>query len=288
MSNGLIKIDGNIPVEYIPAKVNFEGYEGFKTRVVQLHDKYINYTVTPENLKEAKAELKKLKSFHARVNKRRITITNDIQQPAKDFKAKVDELLDIADEAKTNIEEQINVFEQKEVAERKRKKIKKIEELCELAGVDADKILWQKNWDNKTITNKLFEKEVNDQIALLKQEQIRITENTQVVANKADELGLPADHWINLLKNTPLPDVLTQMADYKSDLTSIASEQRKTKKRELQDLKIVGDRYIDATTGEIKDKVITLRLELQGTKWQISQLKNFLKLNAIKYRGLRD
>ena len=85
-----------------------------------------------------------------------------------------------------------------------------------------------------------------------------------------------------------MPDVLSEMDEYKEDLENIANEQQKTKVREAENLKQVGDRYIDRDTGEVKEKVITVKLEIQGTKWQVTQLQRFLKDNAISYRGLED
>jgi hypothetical protein len=76
------------------------------------------------------------------------------------------------------------------------------------------------------------------------------------------------------------------MDQYKEDLTSISKQQQKTKVQEAESLKQVGDRYIDPDTGEVKDKVITLKLEVKGTSWQMNQLHSFLKDNGIQYRGL--
>ena len=83
-----------------------------------------------------------------------------------------------------------------------------------------------------------------------------------------------------------MPDVLNEMDQYKEDLTSISKQQQKTKVQEAESLKQVGDRYIDPDTGEVKDKVITLKLEVKGTSWQMNQLHSFLKDNGIQYRGL--
>ena len=286
MKNELVNFDGEIPVSYMPAKVDFEGYGEFKERVMQLHDQYRNYVVSPENLKEAQDLSKKLGRFHRRVNKQRTAITNEIKQPAKDFKAQIDDLLKITDETKQQIDSQLAVYEKKEAEERHQKKMVRLQELCQLANIDPEDIEWQKDWDNKSITNKRFDREVNEQISIVQQKQQQFAENAQVITQKADELGLPVDHWIEELGHISLPDVLSAMDQYKKDLDDISKRQHETKVKEAENLKQAGDRYIDPNTGEVKEKVITLRLEVKGNEWQMEQLQSFLKDNAIEYRGL--
>ncbi len=286
MKNELVNFDGEIPVKYMPAQVNFEGYDEFKKRVVQLHDRYRNYAVSPENLKEAQDLSKKLGKFHRRINKQRTAITNEIKQPAKDFKAQIDDLLKITDETKQQIDSQLAVYEKKEAEESHQKKMVRLQELCQLANIDPEDIEWQKDWDNKSITNKRFDREVNEQISIVQQKQQQFAENAQVITQKADELGLPVDHWIEELGHSSLPGVLSAMDQYKKDLDDISKRQHETKVKEAENLKQAGDRYIDPNTGEVKEKVITLRLEVKGNQWQMKQLQSFLKDNGIEYQGL--
>ena len=97
---------------------------------------------------------------------------------------------------------------------------------------------------------------------------------------------MPADHWIKELDKQPLSFVLNAMTEYKEDLDAVSKAQKETKLNELRDLKKQGDKYIDPETGEIKDKVISLKLEVKGTPWQMKQLQSFLKGNGIEYQGL--
>ncbi len=99
---------------------------------------------------------------------------------------------------------------------------------------------------------------------------------------------MPADHWIKALDNNPLSFVLNAMSEYKEDLDAVSEAQKKTKLNELNNLKKQGDKYVDPETGEIKDKVISLKLEVKGTPWQMKQLQSFLKDNGIEYQGLED
>lgn len=286
MNNELMVLDGNIPIAFTPGRADFKGYDEFKKRMVEINDEYKKIVVTPENLKYAEKKLKQIKDFKTEANKKRISITNQLNQPGKDLKKQVDGLLTITDEAKKNLEDQIDAFKDKEKQERHQKKLVRLQELCKLANVKPEDIEWQKGWDIKSISNKRFDSEVNEQIAMVQQRQDRFAENAQVITQKADELGLPVKHWTDQLSSKSLPVILNEMQDYKDDLTAISAKQKETKVKEAQEMKQAGDTYIDPDTGEIKEKVITLKLEIKGNEWQMNQLKSFLKDNAIEYRGL--
>lgn len=286
MNNELMVLDGNIPVAFTPGRADFKGYDAFKRRMVEINDEYKKIVVTPENLDYATEKLSKITSFRREANKRRISITNQLNKPGKDLKKQVDDLLALTDEAEKNLKDQIKFFTDKEKRERHQKRLARLQELCQLANINPEDIEWQKDWDIKSISNKRFDSEVNEQIAMIQQRQEHFAENAQVISQKADELGLPAKHWTDELSSKSLPVILNEMQDYKDDLTAISAKQKETKVKEAQEMKQAGDTYIDPDTGEIKEKVITLKLEVKGNEWQMNQLKSFLKDNAIEYRGL--
>ena len=286
MNNELMVLDGNIPVTFTPGRADFKGYDAFKRRMVEINNEYKKIVVTPENLDYATEKLSKITSFRREANKRRISITNQLNKPGKDLKKQVDDLLALTDEAEKNLKDQIKFFTDKEKQERHQKRLARLQELCQLANINPEDIEWQKDWDIKNISNKRFDREVNEQIAMVQQRQDRFAENAQVITQKADELGLPAKHWTDQLGSKSLPVILNEMQDYKDDLTAISAKQKETKVKEAQEMKQAGDTYIDPDTGEIKEKVITLKLEIKGNEWQMNQLKSFLKDNAIEYRGL--
>ena len=157
-----------------------------------------------------------------------------------------------------------------------------------LAEVDPAKIKYQSSWDNKSYSKTKFETEVDQQIALIQQQQAQYADNVKIVSEKANELALPADHWIKTLDGHSLSEVLDAMTDYKSDLEAVSKAQKETKLDTLKNLKKQGDKYIDPSTGEIKEKIISIKMEVKGTKWQMEQLQSFLKDNGIEYEGLED
>lgn len=286
VKNELIEFNPDFPVNYAPAQIDFKGFKDFQAQVNQIHAQAEKYGVTPDNLKEAKAIRAKLNSAKKKINQRKIEIVKHVDQPVKDFKDKIKLLLNEVDESSELIDSQIKEYEELARKKRREDNLKHIKAMCELANIDPDKIEYQPSWDNKTYSKNKFENEVDQQIALIKERQSQIAEAITTVTQRADKLGLPSEHWVHELKTRSLPDVLNEMDQYKEDLTSISKQQQKTKVQEAESLKQVGDRYIDPDTGEIKDKVITIKLEVKGTGWQMKQLQSFLKDNGIEYQGL--
>lgn len=284
--NELTQFNIDFPVNYSPARIDFKGYEEFKAQVDQIHAQAQEYGVTLDNLKEAKSIRAKLNAARKKTNQRKIEIVKQVDKPVNEFKEKIKDLLAEIDESSEILNTQIKEYEEQARKERREKRLEHIKAMCELANIDPGKIEYQPSWDNKSYSNTKFETEVDQQIALIKERQSQIAEAITTVTQRADKLGLPAEHWIHELKTCSLPDVLSEMDEYKEDLENIANQQKKTKAREAENLKQVGDRYIDPDTGEVKDKIFSLKLKVKGTSWQLKQLQSFLKENGIEYEGL--
>lgn len=290
-SKELIALDEkevSFPVNFAPAQIDFTGYDRMKDQIDQLHEGLENYDVTKENLKEAKSTRAKLNKLKKVIESRKVEIKKKAEAPIKDFNDKVESLVAEIDDSSSKISDGIKGFEDQEKQARHEKNLEHIEAICELAEIDPAKIKYQSSWDNKSYSKTKFENEVDQQIALIQQEQAQLADNIKIVSEKAEGLGLPADHWIKELDEQPLSFVLNAMTEYKEDLDAVSKAQKETKLNELRDLKKQGDKYIDPETGEVKDKIIALKLEVKGTKWQLKQLYSFIQDNGIEYEGLED
>ena len=289
--NQLIKLDEKVvafPVNFAPAQIDFSGYNQMKDQIDQLHDGLENYEVTKGNLKEAKSTIAKLNKLKKAIKGHKVEIKKKAEAPIKNFNDKVESLIDEIDDSSSKISDEIKVFEDQEKQARHEKNLKHIEAICELAEVDPAKIKYQSSWDNKSYSKTKFENEVDQQIALIQQQQAQYADNVKIISEKANELALPADHWIKELDNKPLSEVLNAMTDYKNDLEAVSKAQKETKLDTLKNFKKQGDKYIDPSTGEIKEKIISIKMEVKGTKWQMEQLQSFLKDNGIELHSLED
>lgn len=278
----------SFPVNFAPAQIDFAGYNKMKDRIDQLHENLEGYVVTKDNLKESKSTRAKLNKLKKAIKVRKVEIKKKAEAPIKDFNDKVESLVAEIDDSSSKISDGIKGYEDQEKQARHEKNLKHIEAICELAEVDPAKIKYQSSWDNKSYSKTKFETEVDQQIALIQQEQAQLADNIKIVSEKAESLALPADHWIKELDNNPLSSVLDAMTEYKEDLDAVSKAQKETKLNELNSLKKQGDKYVDPKTGEVKDKIIALKLEVKGTKWQLKQLYSFIQDNGIEYEGLED
>lgn len=287
--NQLIKLDENnlsFPVNFAPAQIDFSGYSKMKDQIDQLRENLDKYDVTKGNLKEAKSTRAKLNKLKKAIKGRKVEIKKKAEAPIKDFNDKVESLIDEIDFSSTKISDGIKVFEVQEKEERHENNFNHIAAMCELANVDPSKIKYQSSWDNKSYSKTKFEIEVDQQIALIKQQQDQFADNIKIISEKAEKLGLPADHWIKALDDNSLSDVLDAMEDYRNDLDAVSKAQKEAKLNRLNNLKKQGSKYVDPETGEIKDKIFSLKLKVKGTSWQLKQLQSFLKDNGIEYEGL--
>ncbi len=285
----LITLDENaiaFPVNFAPAQIDFSGYNQMKDQIDQLHEGLENYEVTKGNLKEAKSTRAKLNKLKKAIKGRKVEIKKKAEAPIKNFNDKVESLIDEIDDSSSKISDEIKVFEDQEKQARHEKNLKQIAAVCELAEIDPAKIKYQSSWDNKSYSKTKFETEVDQQIALIQQQQAQYVDNVKIVSEKANELALPADHWIKTLDGHSLSEVLDAMTDYKSDLEAVSKAQKEAKLNRLNNLKKQGNKYVDPETGEIKDKIFSLKLKVKGTSWQLKQLQSFLKDNGIEYEGL--
>lgn len=280
-----IDID-ELPVRYKPAEIDFKGYEEMKTQIKELTGSLENYEVTPQNLKQAKYTRAKLNAFRKAINDRKLEITRQAEKPIRDFKDKVKVLMAEIDKSSTKIGDEIKIYEDKAKRERHQKNLEHIKAMCELAEVDANQIDYDSRWDNKTFSKNAFENAVDGQIAVRVQQKETYAQNVKAVSQEAEELALPVEHWLEELKIKPLADVLQAMYNYKADLNKIAKTQHETRIKEQKELVQKGDKLINPTTGEVKEKLSVIRLEVQGTRWQMEQLQSFLKDNGITYRGI--
>ena len=289
--NKLIKLDENavaFPVNFAPAQIDFSGYNQMKDQIDQLHESLENYDVTQDNLKDAKSTRAKLNKLTKAIKARKVEIKKKAEAPVKDFNDKVESLVAKIDDSSAKISAGIKVYEDKAKAERHENNLEHIKTMCEFAEIDPTKIKYQSSWDTKSYSKTKFEIEVDQQIALIKQQQAQYADSVKIVSEKANKLALPTDHWVKELDTKPLSEVLNAMNDYRNDLDAVSEAQKKTKLSELDNLKKQGDKYIDPSTGEIKEKIITLPMKVKGTKWQLEQLRSFLNDNGIEYHSLGD
>lgn len=271
-------------IAYEPAKINFE-FPKIKAKVAEIKAEFTNYEVTPDNIKGAKATRARLNKLSKDLNSRKIAIVKVIDQPVNELKAQIKELTGDIGQATDHIDNQIKAFEKNAKDEREKTLNAQLQKLCDQAGVNSEDIEFNSKWLNKTASYATFEKEVNNQIQVLLKEQKQYAENVKVITNKAHKLGLPYQHWVELLNSAGLSAIMLEMDNYANEVKKAAERDNKPQKGG-QSNNVVSHhgKAIDKTTGEVvNDDYVkaylftrTSKIELSGTRYQFTQLMAYL------------
>ncbi len=287
MTKDLIRFENeDFPISFKPAEVDFPGYQDLKAKVDELAKGWDTYVVTSKSYpydKKTKAELNHIRKA---LNDRRKDITKQASQPIDEFTALIKGLDLEIKEAVDHINEGIKSFDEKARKDKHQQNLIRLGEIATEYGVALQKLEYNPKWDNKSTSWKTIEEEARQQFeAILEQEKAR-KEAEQVIANKANEYTKPAmtaNPYLQMLDYKSLPDVLTQMDNDHKYLIEQAKQQEENRKKAVQALEKHGDKYIDAKTGEVVDKLHTVTLRLRGTKEQMTALSNFIKDWGIDY-----
>lgn len=287
MTKDLIRFENeDFPISFKPAEVDFPNAGALENKVDDLVKGWDTYVVTPESYpydKKTKAELNHIRKA---LNDRRKEITKEANQPINDFTALIKRLDLKIKNAVDHINEGIKVFDEKTRKDKHQQNLVRLGEIATEYGVALQKLEYNPKWDNKSTSWKTIEEEARQQFeAIVEQEKAR-KEAEQVIANKANEYTKPAmtaSPYLQMLDYKPLPDVLTQMDNDHKYLIEQSKQQEENRKKAVQALEQHGDKYIDAKTGEVVEKLHTITLKLTGTKEQMTALSNFIKDWGISY-----
>lgn len=287
MTKDLIRFENeDFPISFKPAEVDFPNAAALENKVDDLVKGWDTYVVTPESYpydKKTKAELNHIRKA---LNDRRKEITKEANQPIDDFTVLIKRLDLKIKNAVDHINEGIKVFDEKARKDKHQQNLIRLGEIATEYGVALQKLEYNPKWDNKSTSWKTIEEEARQQFeAIVEQEKAR-KEAEQVIANKANEYTKPAmtaSPYLQMLDYKSLPDVLTQMDNDHKYLIEQSKQQEENRKEAVQALEKHGDKYIDAKTGEVVDKLHTVTLRLRGTKEQMTALSNFIKDWGIDY-----
>lgn len=281
-------------IAYTPAKIDFPEYEQMKSSVDAINSEFTKYDVDTNNFKSAKEARARLNKLKKDLNDKKIAIVKEADKPVLDFKNLIKELIDEISQASDHIGNQIKVFEDNAKKQREANINADINKRCKEANVDYAKIEINPKWYNKSEPYATYEKEVNQQIDILIKEKEQMTENIKVVTAKANELGLPYQHWVEQLNNAPLSNVLSEMDKYSQEVKEAAERDKKAKLEAQKNIVEKNGKAINKETGEVQADYHTAylltkkaRIKLGGTQYQFNQLLQYLKDMGFKIEKVK-
>lgn len=287
MTKDLIRFENEeFPISYKPAEVNFQGYEALDAKVDALTKDWDKYVVTAESYSYDKKTRAELNRIRRALSDRRKVIVKDSSQQITEFNAKVKGLDLKIKGVVDHLSEGLKTFDEQARKDKHQQNLLRLGELAKEYGVALQELDYQDKWDNKTTSWTTIEEDARQQFEAIVEKQKARKEAEQVIANKANEYTKPAmsaNPYLQMLDYKSLPDVLTQMDNDHDYLIKQAKQKEENRKKAIEALEQHGDKYVDAKTGEVVDKVHSVTLKLTGTKEQLTALSNFIRDWGISY-----
>ncbi len=287
MTKELIRFENeDFPISYKKAEIDFQGYPALDAKVDAMTKDWDKYVVTAESYpydKKTRAELNRIRRA---LSDRRKVIVKESSQQITEFNTKV-KVLDLKIKGVVDhLSEGLKTFDDQARKEKHQQNLLRLGELAKEYGVALQKLDYQDKWDNKTTSWTTIEEDARQQFETIVEKQKARKEAEQVIANKANEYTKPAmtaSPYLQMLDYKSLPDVLTQMDNDHEYLIKQAKQQEENRKKAIESLEQHGDKYVDAKTGEVVDKVHSVTLKLTGTTEQLTALSNFIRDWGISY-----
>lgn len=287
MTKDLIRFENeDFPISYKKAEIDFQGYPALDAKVDAMIKDWDKYVVTAESYpydKKTRAELNRIRRA---LNDRRKVIVKESSQQITEFNTKVKDLDLKIKGVVDHLSEGLKTFDDQARKDKHQQNLLRLGELAKEYGVALQELDYQDKWDNKTTSWTIIEEDARQQFEVIVEKQKARKEAEQVIANKANEYTKPAmtaSPYLQMLDYKSLPDVLTQMDNDHEYLIKQSKQQEENRKKAIEELEQHGDKYVDAKTGEVVDKVHSVTLKLTGTKEQLTALSNFIRDWGISY-----
>lgn len=287
MKQELIKFENeDFPISYKKAEIDFQGYPALDAKVDAMTKDWDKYVVTAESYpydKKTRAELNRIRRA---LSDRRKVIVKESSQQITEFNTKVKGLDLKIKGVVDHLSEGLKTFDDHARKDKHQQNLIQLGELAKEYGVALQELDYQDKWDNKTTSWTTIEEDARQQFEVIVEKQKARKEAEQVIANKANEYTKPAmtaSPYLQMLDYKSLPAVLTQMDNDHEYLIKQSKQQEENRKKAIEELEQHGDKYVDAKTGEVVDKVHSVTLKLTGTKEQLAALSNFIRDWGISY-----
>lgn len=266
-------------IEKVPGKLVIN-YEELKAALSVELEKYKGLVVTENQITEAKSTRAKLNKVKAAIEDRRKELKKEYLKPYEIVEKQAKELVNMIDEASSNIANQIKEFEEKE------KEAKKIEiaNLWVKLGynkITVDKI-WNEKWLNKTFTLSKIKEEMQAQIDDIEGDLNAIKELCGEDKQKC--LTLQSKY----LRTLDFQQVLSEYNAETEAAKKIIAEE-KAVKAEQEPITVVSEEpqeEVEVQT-EVQEAIYEIKFAVIGTEKQIKALSQFMFDNNIKFEILK-
>lgn len=259
---------------------NFEDLKDALTAELELYKNLVFTEDTKADAKKTVAELRKLKK---QISDKRIEVKKLYMQPYTDFEAKVKELDKLINEPIAYISEQIDVFEQKRIEE-KRELINKIylelvSEREDIAGYAELNRVYDSKWENASTSKKTIQEAITSYLDSV---------DNDIAAIESMESEYEAKALMRYKETGVLSDALLTIRQWEKQKEEIlkAEEEKQAEAEadEILDAPEPIEEFIEPT--EKNDIMKIARYEVKVDPFQQTQLECYMQECGIQYRRL--
>lgn len=257
-----------------------------KDFALQLKDFYSKLVFSDDNINEASKEKTKLNKLVNEIKRLRIDNVKKYKEPIESFESTAKEIEKLLNEAKDSVQ----VFIDKAERQRREDKLEKvITPIINLAInnafvkghlIEADKILIDDRWFNKTFKDKDIEEDVNNQVDLIISVEEEYQKGLGIIKSTiemASQMSINRDY-----------DKYAERFKFTRDLTSVLDDiknenerrENSTEQTTIIDNKTMFDVTLDNV---IEDKIdlqikdVEFTIKLKGTQKQFNLLKDYIE-----------
>ena len=259
---------------------NFEDLKEALTAELELYKNLVFTEDTKADAKKTVAELRKLKK---QISDKRIEVKKLYMQPYTDFEAKVKELDKLINEPIAYISEQIDVFEQKRIEE-KRELINKIylelvSEREDIAGYAELNRVYDSKWENASTSKKTIQEAIISYLDSV---------DNDIAAIKSMESEYETKALMRYKETGVLSDALLTIRQWEKQKEEILkAEEEKHAEIEADEILDAPEPIEEFTEPTEKNDIMKIaRYEVKVDPFQQTQLECYMQECGIQYRRL--
>lgn len=261
-------------------------YEELKAELTEALSGYENRVYTEDTIAEAKADKASLNKLKKTINDERIRREKEYMKPFDTFKSQVKEICSLIDGASTKISDQLDIFEEKRLAEKK-EEITKVFEKTKSGVADWLTLsqIFNEKWLNKTVSIKAIEEEIISIVAkiLSDLETIKTLDAYSFEATECYKRTLDLNSAI--AEGQRLVNIQKRKEEEMQRQAALAKAQSQLESG-VQPESTVAEAVI--AEEPIEEPVYTVKFQVSLTKSQAVALSQFCKENNIKLIQIKE
>lgn len=282
------EIETNVTVDYQAGKLELLNAGSLQRRVKEVADKYSGLIITDETVKADKKTKVELNSLLKQLEEKRKEYKKDYQIPLKQFEQSIKDIEKPLVEVIDNLKGQLDEYDEK-VAKAKEEEIRSfINETCQNHEADANNILINPKWLNKSTSKKTWQDEVIQAIKLEDAETIRRNQDRDAVIKFAKQFHVSPDAYLYQLDTgSSAVEIAERMEqDAKREQArkeAIKAQEEAEKVAKAERTKTVGNKQIDTETGEVEE-LETYNLTITGKHDDLVNLSKYMQEHDITFK----